>query len=297
MTLFGRCILDSGGNRLAPALHFSSRSFSSSQSSLEKSGESTLNQEEVDKFRAMSSTWWDPKGVCRPLHSMNRLRVPLVREGLLQEGTLSEAFMETDKPLTGLKLLDVGCGAGLLSEPLARIGASVVGLDACTENIEAAREHLSLDPELQERLSYQCCTVEEHAENLDGPCYDAVVASEVIEHVDNPEIFLTKCSQLLKPGGSIFLTTINRSTSSWLLAIVGAEYVLGLLPRGTHEWDKFVKPEELGRLLEGRECTVRSVKGMMYLPPPMDSWSWTSDCSVNFALHAVKKPPDVQDHE
>jgi len=272
-----------GSPRLGPGLHFSSSvgKLSGRRSS------STFNQEEVDKFSAMSGDWWNPHGVCRPLHSMNRLRVPLIRDGLINSGLSNIQLAHSDKPLEGLKILDVGCGAGIIAEALARIGADVTAIDACAENIEAAKIHADLDPNLADNLKYICTTVEEHVEVVSDE-YDAIVASEVIEHVDNPEIFVRKCSQVLKVDGSFFLTTLNRSTRSWLLAIVGAEYVLGLLPKGTHEWDKFLTPGELGDMLGQAECQTRLVHGMLYLPV-LNKWSWVSDNSVNYALHAVKK--------
>jgi polyprenyldihydroxybenzoate methyltransferase/3-demethylubiquinol 3-O-methyltransferase len=190
VSLFGRYVVESGG-RLGPALHFSSSSLLRSAPEAARpagSQESTFNQAEVDKFAAMASSWWDPTGVCRPLHSMNRLRVPLVREGLLQSGLGSEEQLDTATPLLGLSVLDVGCGAGLLSEPLARIGARVVGIDACPENVEAARRHAELDPGLAERLSYSCTTVEQHLLDHPESLYDCVVASEVVEHVDNQQV-------------------------------------------------------------------------------------------------------------
>ena len=164
----------------------------------------------------------------------------------------------------------------------------VLGLDATQENITAARAHAAMAEGLEGRLTYLCTTVEQHAEGLEH-LYDAVVASEVIEHVDNQEMFLRKCVEVVKPGGSIFITTLNRTTRSWLLAIVGAEYVVGLLPRGTHQWEKFVPPSTLVELAEGAGCTSRSLQGMAYMPWS-DSWAWQDDCSVNYALHAVKLP-------
>jgi len=278
VSLWGRYIADRGA-RLSSALHFSTAG-----NQLHK--DSTLDREEVDKFKSMSSDWWNPYGVCQPLHSMNTLRIPLIRDGLLQSGVGSPDHQDTAKPLTGLNILDVGCGAGIISEQLARIGASVVGIDACRENIEAAKEHAVLDPGLEWKLEYYCQTIEEHLDSREE-MYDAVVASEVIEHVDNQEVFLSKCTQVLKPGGSMFVTTLNRSTRSWIFAIIGAEYVLGLLPRGTHQWEKFVKPEELRGMLEAEKCQIRCIHGMMYVPWA-NVWSWVPDCSINYALHAVK---------
>ena len=249
------------------------------------SSSSTINQAELDKFSAMAQDWWNPHGVCKPLHSLNRLRVPLVRDGLVSTGLTQPELAESDKPLSGLRVLDVGCGAGLLSEALARIGAHVTAIDACSDNIEAAKIHAADDEELG-NLSYICTSIEEHSLNLSEK-YHAVVASEVIEHVDNQELFLEKCLEVLRPSGSIFLTTINKTQLSWLVAIVGAEYVTGLLPRGTHQWEKFISPERIREILSEQDCQTRLVHGMMY-NPLTNNWWFAANDSVNFALHAVK---------
>jgi len=247
---------------------------------------STVNAKEVDKFKQMSSDWWNPNGVCKPLHSMNRLRVPLVRDGLIETGVAHHEHIDTSKPLHGLRILDVGCGAGILSEALARIGADVTGIDACFDNIEVARDHAANDKSL-ESLKYLNTSIEDHADEV-GEYYDAVVASEVIEHVDNQEMFVSKCSSVCKSSGSLFMTTISKTQLSWLVAIVGAEYVLRLLPTGTHEWDKFITPQTLRELFNVYGCQTKLVHGMMY-NPLTNNWSWSPDSSVNYAIHAVKK--------
>jgi len=250
-----------------------------------RSMSSTINQSELDKFSKMSSDWWNPNGVCKPLHSMNRLRVPLVRDGLIETGLVNVDQIKTDKPLKGLRILDVGCGAGILSEALARIGADVTGIDACQDNIEVAKLHAQKDNSLSS-LRYICSSVEAHCDSEEKN-YDAVVASEVIEHVDNQELFVSKCSSLVRESGSLFFTTLSKTQLSWLVAIVGAEYVLGLLPRGTHEWNKFITPEDLENLLKVSGCKSRLVSGMAY-NPLTNSWSWEPTKFINYAIHAVK---------
>ncbi|XP_023335498.1 uncharacterized protein LOC111706791 isoform X2 [Eurytemora carolleeae] len=239
---------------------------------------STMNQEEVDKFSSMAEDWWNPDGVCKPLHSMNRLRIPFIRDRLVGEIT-------SDKPLSGLHILDVGCGGGIVSEQLARLGAQVTGVDASQSNINIAKLHRTRDPDTV-GIEYICSTVEEF-QTSSLRKFDAVVASKIIEHVNNPQLFIQSISLLLKDEGSVFLTTLNRSTRSWLLAILGAEYVLGLLPRGTHDWNKFIKPEELEGWLDAAGIGTRLVNGMVYVPG-LNTWSWFPDNSVNYALHGKK---------
>jgi len=241
----------------------------------------------VDKFSAMSEDWWNYNGVCKPLHSMNRLRIPFIRDRLLS-GNTEQA--NSGKPLEGLKILDVGCGGGIVSEQLARLGAEVTGIDASEQNINIAKHHCARDVTTQ-HINYVCSTVEDLAPHSLGK-FDAVVASEVIEHVDNPEMFIQTLSNVLKEDGSLFLTTINRTNRSWLLAVVGAEYILGLLPRGTHNWDKFVQPEEAEEMLDKAGMTTRLVNGMAYIPG-VNCWSWFPDQSVNYALHATKYSSSV----
>ena len=246
---------------------------------------STVSPAEMEKFRLMAGDFWNPGGVYKPLHSMSRVRLGLVTDGLTRTGRIKSELGESARPLAGVRVLDVGCGAGLFSEGLARMGAQVTAIDPCPDNIRAAREHAEADGKL-EGLSYLNTTIEDHSENLREK-YDAVVASEVIEHVDNQELFLEKCSDVLKPSGSIFLTTENRTFLSWLVMILGAEYVLGLLPRGTHQWSKFISPERISEVLGQTGCETRLVQGLRY-NPVTNYWALTYITQVNFALHAVK---------
>lgn len=247
---------------------------------------STLNKEEIKKFEAIAAEWWNPNGPAQGLHSMNSLRIPFVTDNLAKMGKTKA----TDKPLEGVKILDIGCGGGILSEGLARLGASVTGLDPCVPNVEAARKHAEQDSAGLPNLNYIALTAEEFLEDYKGQPFDAVIASEVIEHVDNPPEFVNTLSKLVTDdGGSLFFTTISRTTKSWLGAIIAAEYILNLLPRGTHDWNKFITPNELTNMVEKNDgCTVRSVQGMFYIPG-INKWSWFPDSSVNYALHAIKK--------
>ncbi|XP_043236351.1 ubiquinone biosynthesis O-methyltransferase, mitochondrial-like isoform X3 [Amphibalanus amphitrite] len=259
-------------------------------------GESTVNPDEVAKFSRLAALWWDETGEVRPLHAMNELRVPLVRDGLVGTGAVPPPLRRSARPLAGLRVADVGCGGGLLSEPLARLGAHVTGIDAAEENIQVAALHATEDRRLRSPglrpPQYLCCTVEELAQEQPR-AFDAVVASEVLEHVDNQPLFLDMCCQLLRPGGSLFLTTLNRSQCSWLAAILAAEYVLRILPVGTHDWNKFIPPAELHSLLAANGMSLRLQHGMRY-NPVSSRWSWTSDCSVSYAMHLVA-PEDPLD--
>jgi len=251
------------------------------------SGVSTVDEKEVGRFSGLSGEWWREDGAMKALRSMNRLRVPWIRDTLLQYRgqRLDPTLASPSRPLTGFRILDVGCGAGFLSEPLARLGASVLGIDPTSENILVAREHLKARNE-QLNLVYEVKTVEE----LTGVSFDAVVASEVIEHVSSRETFVDKCLALTtSDGGCIFFTTISRTWMARVLAIFAAEEVLRILPRGMHDWNKFSTPEDLQFLLErNADCSVRLQHGMLY-NPLTNSWSWIRDTNVNYALCAVKK--------
>ncbi|XP_012263850.2 ubiquinone biosynthesis O-methyltransferase, mitochondrial [Athalia rosae] len=244
----------------------------------------TIDAENVQLHGKMSNQWWNLDGGLRALHAMNTLRVQFIRDGLANTGV---AMGTPSKPLDKIKILDVGCGGGILSEPLARIGADVTGIDASTDLIKNATEHAAIDSDLADRLRYINTCIEEHSE-IDAEKYDAVVASEVLEHVADQERFLKCCTRATKPGGSLFLSTLNRTLPSWLGGIIAAEYLLRIVPIGTHDWNKFISPNEVRRLIESQGCQTKLIHGMCY-NPLKNKWSWTSSTAVNYALHAVKR--------
>ncbi|XP_072316814.1 ubiquinone biosynthesis O-methyltransferase, mitochondrial [Eucyclogobius newberryi] len=263
--------------------------------------QTTVDPDEVRRFQSLASKWWDDQGAFAALHAMNDLRVPFIRDNLLN----SHRGRQTGKPLAGLKILDVGCGGGLLTEPLGRLGASVLGIDPVEDSIGTAQLHSSYDPDLRHSVSYRACSLEDltsekpegaHAEEEAVGQFDAVVASEVVEHLADLETFAYCCSLVIKPGGSLFITTLNKTNLSWLLGIVVAENVLRIVPQGTHEWEKFISPEELERLLESNGFSVQSVNGMLY-NPLTGAWSWTNSTAINYALHAVKVREDPPMHQ
>ncbi|CAL8338538.1 unnamed protein product [Gadus morhua 'NCC'] len=271
-------------------------------SSTQSASNTTVDPEEVRRFQALASKWWDEQGEFAALHSLNDLRVPFIRDNLMS----LHRECQPGRPLGGLKILDVGCGGGLLTEPLARLGGHVLGVDPVENSISLARLHSSSDPELGGRLRYRACTVEEllgseedvrgeEKEAGEGP-FDAVVASEVVEHLADLETFAFCCGHLIKPGGSLFITTINKTNLSYALAIVAAEQILRIVPQGTHDWDKFISPADLERLLEPHGFSVLTVRGMLY-NPVTGSWCWSDNTEINYALHAVKaakEPPHRQ---
>ncbi|XP_041107123.1 ubiquinone biosynthesis O-methyltransferase, mitochondrial-like isoform X2 [Polyodon spathula] len=205
----------------------------------------TLDPDETKKFQSLAKRWWDEQGEFAALHSMNDLRVPFIRDNLLNRN----GRRKPGSPLSGYKILDVGCGGGLLSEPLGRLGALVTGIDPLKDSIRTAEVHKSFDPVLNKQIHYSSCLLEDITEEA-AETFDAVVASEVVEHVNDLETFINSCYEVLKPGASLFITTINKTNLSYSLAIVAAENILKIVPRGTHDWDKFINPVDLERILE-----------------------------------------------
>lgn len=248
----------------------------------------TIDPAEVERFQRIASEWWDAMGKFRPLHQLSPARLAFVRNELVRHFGLKGASL---KPLTGLSVLDVGCGGGLVSEPLARMGATVLGLDPGRENVEAACTHAAAEiGSGRLPLTYRIGTVEELA--AEGLQFDAVVCLEVVEHVPDVGAFLKTSARLVRPGGAMILSTINRNLKSYALAIVAAEYVLGWLPRGTHQWERFVTPDELAQHLAAAGLTPPTFKGLSY-DPLRDTWSLSDDTDVNY-LAVAGKPAAAQ---
>ncbi|XP_052861306.1 ubiquinone biosynthesis O-methyltransferase, mitochondrial-like [Anopheles cruzii] len=248
---------------------------------------SNVDQQEVENLSKQSSEWWDPCGPIRGLHAMNALRVPLIRDGLIATGIVGKERISKPKVLENVNILEVGCGGGILSEALARLHAKVVGIDPSEKLISVACEHAKASAVLSpDRIQYHVETIEQHA-SKNPERYDAVVASEVLEHVSDKVLFIEQCVGALKPGGSLFITTINKTAPSWLGAIVAAEYLLHLVPEGTHDWDKFVSPGDLQRILSCYNCNTIVEHGMFY-QFWANQWCWTGNTDINYAIQAVK---------
>jgi 2-polyprenyl-6-hydroxyphenyl methylase / 3-demethylubiquinone-9 3-methyltransferase len=240
---------------------------------------STIDPAEVARFERVAETWWDPHGAMRALHKFNPVRLAYVRDEACRR------FGRDPRSVTsveGLSVLDVGCGGGLLSEPLARLGAAVTGLDPAPTNIAVARLHAE---RAGVAVDYREETVE--AVVARSKRFDIVLAMEVVEHVSDVPAFVKACAAAVKPGGILIMATINRTLRAFALAIVGAEYVLGWLPRGTHQWDKFVTPEELRIAIEAAGLSQTDLKGVVY-NPLTDQWSLSRDTAVNYMLLAVR---------
>ena len=247
-----------------------------------RTAQSSVDPREVERFARMAAKWWDPRGPMAPLHKLNPLRVGYIRDRAAERFGRDVKLMGC---LKGLRILDIGCGAGILSEPLARLGAELVGIDPAAENIEVARLHAS---ESGVAVDYRATTAETLAEA--GERFDVVLAMEVVEHVVDVPAFVATCAGMVKPGGLLVMATLNRTLKSFALAIVGAEYILRWLPRGTHQWDKFVKPDELEAAIEDAGLNVIGERGVIY-NPLADRWQLSSDMDVNYMLTAHKDLP------
>lgn len=240
---------------------------------------STIDQDDVERFSAMAENWWDPSGPFAPLHALNPVRLSFLKDTLCAHLGRDPAAL---KPFSGLSILDAGCGGGLLCEPLARLGASVTGIDASPTNIEVAALHAS---QAGLEIDYRESTVEALRERAEP--FDVVLAMEVVEHVSDITLFVEACADLTKPGGLLVGATLNRTAKSLALAKIGAEYVLRWLPAGTHDWRKFVKPAEFARMLRTAGLHVDKLGGIRF-DPLRRRWSLSDSLDVNYMIVASK---------
>jgi len=242
--------------------------------------QTTIDPAEIEKFQAMAAEWWDPNGKFKPLHMLNPCRLDYITAQIAAEFGRD---LSAPKPFEGLRILDIGCGGGLLSEPMARLGATVVGADAAARNIPVAQVHAE-----QQGLQIDYRHTSAEALAADGEQFDAVLNMEVVEHVSDPLTYLTACRELLKPGGLMVCSTLNRNPKSYVMAIIGAEHIMRWLPKGTHEWSKFITPDELFKLLENAGLDPVDRKGFVFNPL---GWSWKisdKDLSVNYVTTSLK---------
>ena len=249
----------------------------------EAANSKSVDPQEISNFAAMADEWWDEGGKFKPLHKFNPIRIGFIRDQVVTHFHLGETNDAPPlKPLKGLRLLDIGCGGGLLSEPMARMGAEVIAADASQTNIEVASLHAEKGGI---QIDYRHTTAEDLADS--GEKFDIILNMEVIEHVADVEGFSAACCSMLKPGGIMFVATLNRTMKSYALAIVGAEYVLRWLPRGTHNWKKFLRPSEVVKLLRQNNLTIMEMTGASYNPLE-DDWYLSKDLNVNYMLTATK---------
>lgn len=248
---------------------------------MDATGPSSIDAAEVAKFQAMAAEWWDPAGKFKPLHMLNPVRLDYIAGQIAAEFGRDRRSL---RPFEGLRLLDIGCGGGLVAEPMARLGAAVTGADAATENIEVARVHAA---QSDLPIDYRATTAE--AILVEGARFDVVLALEIVEHVADPQAFVATCARLLRPGGLLIASTLNRTPQSFAAAIVGAEWIMRWLPRGTHEWSRFIRPDELAGMFEAAGVGVVDRSGMVFNPL---GWSWSlskRDLSVNYLVTGVRQ--------
>ncbi|MGV3550456.1 bifunctional 2-polyprenyl-6-hydroxyphenol methylase/3-demethylubiquinol 3-O-methyltransferase UbiG [Rhizobium sp.] len=244
-----------------------------------EAAKSTIDQAEVDRFSAMAAEWWDPTGKFKPLHKFNPVRLEYIRDRACRQfGRDAKAH----RPLEGLRVLDIGCGGGLLSEPVSKMGANVLGADASEKNIRIAQTHAEQSGAI---VDYRAVTAEALA--ADGEKFDIVLNMEVVEHVSDVPFFIETCASMVKPGGLMFVATINRTFKAAALAIVAAENILRWLPRGTHQYEKLVRPEEIEAPLKASDMTVTERTGVFF-NPLANKWNLSKDMDVNYMLVAER---------
>ena len=238
---------------------------------------SSVNKKEIEKFSKMAAEWWDPEGKFKPLHKFNPIRIKYIKDNIIY----SLKLKSKKRPLEKINILDIGCGGGLLSEPMARLGANVTGIDASDKNIKIAKLHAKKN---KLNINYFCSSPEKLKIKKK---FDVILNMEIVEHVENIELFLKSCSKLLKKDGIMFVATLNKTLKSYVFAIIGAEYVLRWLPIGTHDWEKFVKPEDLKNILSKNNLKIEKIDGMNF-DILKDEWNISKDTSINYIAKSLK---------
>ena len=238
---------------------------------------SSVNKKEIEKFSKMAAEWWNPNGKFKPLHKFNPIRIQYIKENIINSFKLKVK----QKPLDKINILDIGCGGGLLSEPMTRMGANVTGIDASSKNINIAKLHAKKN---KLKINYFCSSPEKLKIQKK---FDVILNMEIVEHVDDINFFINSCSKLLKKNGIMFVATLNKTLKSYMFAIIGAEYVLRWLPIGTHDWEKFVRPEDLKKILNKNNLKLAKLDGMNF-NVIKDEWNISSDTSVNYIVKSIK---------
>ena len=237
----------------------------------------SVNKKEIEKFSKMAAEWWDPSGKFKPLHKFNPIRIQYIKENIISSFKLKSK----KKPLDKINILDIGCGGGLLSEPMTRLGANVTGIDASSKNIGIAKLHAKKN---KLKINYLCSSPEKLKTQKK---FDVILNMEIVEHVEDINFFINSCSKLLKKNGLMFIATLNKTLKSYVFAIIGAEYVLRWLPIGTHDWEKFVRPEDLKKILSKNNLNFEKLDGMNF-NIIKDEWSISSDTSINYIVKSIK---------
>jgi 2-polyprenyl-6-hydroxyphenyl methylase/3-demethylubiquinone-9 3-methyltransferase len=238
---------------------------------------SSVNKKEIEKFSKMAAEWWDPEGKFKPLHKFNPIRIKYIKDNIIYSFKLKSK----EQPLQKINILDIGCGGGLLSEPMARLGANVTGIDASDKNIKIAKLHAKKN---KLNINYFCSSPEKLKIKKK---FDVILNMEIIEHVEDINFFIKSCSKLLKKNGLMFVATLNKTLKSYVFAIIGAEYVLRWLPIGTHDWEKFVKPEDLENILSKNNLKIEKIDGMNF-DIFKDEWNISKDTSINYIAKSLK---------
>ena len=238
---------------------------------------SSVNKKEIEKFSKMAAEWWDPEGKFKPLHKFNPIRIKYIKDNIIYSFKLKSK----EKPLQKINILDIGCGGGLLSEPMARLGANVTGIDASDKNIKIAKLHAKKN---KLNINYFCSSPEKLKIKKK---FDVILNMEIIEHVEDINFFIKSCSKLLKKNGLMFVATLNKTLKSYVFAIIGAEYILRWLPIGTHDWEKFVKPEDLKNILSKNNLKIEKIDGMNF-DIFKDEWNISKDTSINYIAKSLK---------